>query len=308
MNRLPFGAHAEAFCQKLDRSAASSEVKARIAHNLAIIQSIDDPVCSGVASRALSHWQRTRSLEQTALQIHRDLIETILGSAFGVIGEVQVNMYNGSPFIYTLSQHARRAFEQQSPDLGSSGYSFLDFDMLAAKLMKKGEAVVVTDPATLPVVQGPSSGPFPLRNFIGLPIMFGDELVGVVAGAHYQNPFSDEMKKRTELILRTLALVVHDKRNPAKLFPKSRHHMVNTASHSQPGQQRHVRRRRVRSEGEVHGQPQGRFAQPVRQPGRHMSSPYGQPHPRRIQPKRPASTAGGKRQHQSHQIQLEAFT
>jgi PAS domain S-box-containing protein len=115
-----------------------------------------------------------------------DAMLSLTGSAYGFIGEA---LYDPDGSIY-LKTHAltniawdeasRRLYDEAQ----SRGLTFRNLDNLFGAALRTGEAVIANDPAHDPRRGGLPEGHPPLDSFIGVPIRYGEALVGMVSLAN----------------------------------------------------------------------------------------------------------------------------
>jgi len=126
------------------------------------------------------------------------LLEGLLaltGSEYGFIGEV-LRDEEGAPYLRTTAltdiswnEETRRLYEMYA----ARGMEFRNLDTLFGYALASGEPVVSDDPANDPRRGGLPPGHPPLHRFLGMPVRYGDELVGLYGLANRSAPYDEEM-------------------------------------------------------------------------------------------------------------------
>ena len=117
------------------------------------------------------------------------------GSGIGFIGEVEAAA-DGRPLlhIHSLSNIAwndatRILYEERM----SMGLVFDNMETLFGHVMVTGQPMIANDPANDPRAGGLPEGHPPIHSFLGLPIHFGDRLVGEIGLANRPGGYSGEI-------------------------------------------------------------------------------------------------------------------
>ena len=136
----------------------------------------------------------TRNLKATTDFLLDGLLR-LTGSEYGFIGEV-LSDAQGHPYLRSHSltdiswspetQALYRAYQEQ-------GMEFRKLDTLFGHVMTSGEMVVSDDPGKDPRRGGLPPGHPPLRRFLGMPVYYGDELVGLYGLANRPDPYDAEL-------------------------------------------------------------------------------------------------------------------
>ncbi|MBI3773263.1 MAG: response regulator [Gammaproteobacteria bacterium] len=144
----------------------------------------------------------------------RELFEQLLpeilaltGSEFGFIAEA-IQDAEGKPYLKFYAQtniawdEATRTFyEQNAPQ----GLEFRNLNNLFGHVILSGEIVISNDPAHDPRSGGTPQGHPPLKSFFGVPIYFGERLIGMVGLANRPQGYDQAMVDLLQPIMNTYA-------------------------------------------------------------------------------------------------------
>jgi len=115
----------------------------------------------------------------------RDILD-LTASEYSFIGDV-LQDEEGQPYLhcYAFSNIAwndetRRFYEENR----AKGFVFKKLDNLFGRVVTHGETVIANDPERDPRRAGPPPGHPPLQAFLGLPVRYGDRLVGMIGLAN----------------------------------------------------------------------------------------------------------------------------
>jgi signal transduction histidine kinase/ActR/RegA family two-component response regulator len=143
-------------------------------------------------------------------QIFEELLEDILSltqSEFGFIGRI-IHSDEGKPFLRTLSisdiawNDETRALYEKGLKVG---FEFHNLESLFGRVITTGEVVISNDPANDSRRGGLPAGHPPLEAFLGLPITYGDQLLGMVGIANRQGGYDNELVNFMRPFLSTCA-------------------------------------------------------------------------------------------------------
>jgi len=147
-------------------------------------------------------------------QVFSTLLETVVeitGSEYGFLQEVSSNSESGvCTRMLALSdiswdEDSRRLFES----LTLRGGEFRNMDNLIGAPVLTGKLVIADDVPHDPRSGGLPPGHPPLRNFLGIPMFFGGELIGVAGVANREGGYSEEIAKFLEPFISASAGVIH---------------------------------------------------------------------------------------------------
>lgn len=146
-----------------------------------------------------------------AFQSLLDLFLGATGSAYGFVGEILLDA-QGQRFLQTRSltniswDDATRALYAQA---AAGGLAFRNLDTLFGAVIRSGEPLIANDAAHHPRARGVPYGHPPLARFMGLPLYFGDEYVGMVGVANREEPYDDALIDALLPVLLTTAQLIH---------------------------------------------------------------------------------------------------
>ena len=145
-----------------------------------------------------------------------NILSTVLAltdSEFGFIGEVLFD--NNQPYLKTwgLSDIAwdddSRAIYQQT---GKSGYEFRDLNSLYGHALCTGEILISNNPANDSRAAGTPEGHPKLKSFMGVPIFYGDELVGMYGIANRPGGYTEDTCQLLRPLDVTFGVMVNSRR------------------------------------------------------------------------------------------------
>jgi PAS domain S-box-containing protein len=146
-----------------------------------------------------------------------NMLETLLeltGSEYGFTGEVIVGD-DGLPYLKT---HAitNIAWNPETQELYNkfekNGFEFNNLNTLFGHVMTSRESVVSNNPASDPRAGGLPKGHPSMTSFLGVPIFYGNELVGMYGIANRGNGYDDELLKFLRPFDTTYGVMIHSKR------------------------------------------------------------------------------------------------
>jgi len=139
----------------------------------------------------------------------KTLVE-ITDSEYGFLDEVQRDE-NGRLFKKSLAlsniswdEGSRKLYEH----LKASNLEFQDLNNLAGAPAVSGELVISNDPADEPRSGSLPEGHPPIRAFMGIPMFFGGELVGVAGVANRDGGYNEEIASFLETFISTCASII----------------------------------------------------------------------------------------------------
>lgn len=138
-------------------------------------------------------------------------ILTYTQSEYGFIGEV-LHDETGAPYLQThaitnisWNDATRKLYE----DSKASGFVFRNLHTLFGAAMTTGEPVVANHPATDPRRGGLPRGHPAMNAFLGLPIKYGGELVGLVGVANRSRGYDEEFVRELSPLASSCAALIH---------------------------------------------------------------------------------------------------
>ena len=187
----PGGAFAEAeidFVRILGRWAATTLRRWQLNDQLLQQQRISE-VISDAQSRFITIDDRREAFEG----LLSDVL-SLTGCEFGFIGEV-LSRPDGTPFLRThavsniaWNDETRELFEKY----GETGLEFDNPETLFGRTLTTGAVVLSNDPANDPRRGTLPGGHPPLRSYLGLPVVLGDDMIGMVGLANKAGGFTED--------------------------------------------------------------------------------------------------------------------
>lgn len=144
------------------------------------------------------------------------MLDTLLelsGSEYGFVGEIIVE--NDTPYLKTHAisniawNQETRAFYD---DHYESGFEFRNLDNLFGKVITSRKTVISHDPENDPDAGGLPEGHPDLNSFLGVPIFYGDELVGMYGIANGADAYNDELIALLQPFNTTYGVMIHSNR------------------------------------------------------------------------------------------------
>ncbi len=114
------------------------------------------------------------------------VLEEITSSAGGWIGQVNTE---GQLDILAISTPNGR-LSQMDPDEAKKATQNRELRGIWAKVIQQGKPLIVNHPQEHPARVGVSPGPLPIRRFLGVPWYQGDRLMGMIALANKETPYT----------------------------------------------------------------------------------------------------------------------
>lgn len=97
-----------------------------------------------------------------------------------------------------------------------SGIEFHNLDSLFGEVIKSSGTIISNDTSTDPRAGKLPKGHPPLKNFLGIPIKYGDELVGVIGIANREDGYTNEEVKSLEPFTKTASIIINAHREIKK--------------------------------------------------------------------------------------------
>ncbi len=162
----------------------------------------------------ITHTQSAYISAQNPQQSFERLLERILqltGSEFGFVGEVfydqQDQPYLKTHAISNITWDAEsRAFYR---DKAPQGLLFSKLDSLFGAVMTRQQAVISNDPGNDPRSGGLPPGHPTLHSLAGLPILFGDKVVGMIGLANRADGYDQALVNFLAPLQRNLGQLIH---------------------------------------------------------------------------------------------------
>ncbi|MFY8022240.1 MAG: PAS domain S-box protein [Bacteroidia bacterium] len=136
-------------------------------------------------------------------------------SEFGFIGEVKHDA-NQNPY---LVSHAitNIAWDEQSKNYYESNYEsgieFTNTDSLFGQVLKTGKVYISNDPKHDPNSSGTPKGHLEIKSFIGIPLTYGDTMVGMIGLANCENGYQKDALSVLEPLLITSSSILASYKN-----------------------------------------------------------------------------------------------
>lgn len=131
-------------------------------------------------------------------------------SQYGFMGEVLQDPI-GQPYLRTQSvtniawNAATHRFYDENM---ASGLEFRNLDTLFGQVMTSGQTVISNDPATDPRAKGVPPGHPALKSFLGLPVIGGNDLVGMIGIANRPGGYSTDIVDYLQPMVATCANII----------------------------------------------------------------------------------------------------
>ena len=138
----------------------------------------------------------------------------LTGSEYGFTGEVLFDE-DGAPYLKTYAL-SNIAWNEETLALYNenveTGFEFRNLNTLFGHALTTGETVVSNDPANDPRAGGLPAGHPDMNSFLGVPIYYGDELVGMYGIANRANGYDVEIQNFLKPFDTTYGVMIHSKR------------------------------------------------------------------------------------------------
>ena len=154
--------------------------------------------------------------QQNTAQTFEKLLQqalTLTESEYGFIGEI-LQRQSGQPYLKTHSitniawnQETRDLYDKLAPN-----FEFDNLQTLFGTVISSGQPIIANDPQHDPQRGGLPLGHPPLNAFLGLPIYYGTELVGMVGVANRPGGYDEETVKFFQHFLTTCGRLINANR------------------------------------------------------------------------------------------------
>ncbi len=151
---------------------------------------------------------------RSTMQEMLGMLLSITGSEYGFVGEV-CHDDNNQPYIRTYAltdiswDESSSALYQAYVD---EGFEFSNMDTLFGEVIKTKQVVISDDPASDPRAGGLPKGHPALNNFLGVPVFYANELVGIYGVANRKEPYDEDLLRFLRPFDATYGVVVHSRR------------------------------------------------------------------------------------------------
>lgn len=144
--------------------------------------------------QGMEHYVGSRDIKATTKFLLSGLLD-VSGSEYGFIGEV-LRDEKGAPYLRThgltdisWNEDSRRIYESHQ----ATGMEFHNLNSLFGAALITGEIVISDDPVNDPRSVGLPPGHPPLKRFLGMPVYYGSELVGLYGLANRVEAYDLEL-------------------------------------------------------------------------------------------------------------------
>ncbi|UCC97262.1 MAG: PAS domain S-box protein [Phycisphaerales bacterium] len=139
-----------------------------------------------------------------------DTLVEMTNSEYGFIDEVRQDesgqLYKKNLALSNIAwdDESRQLYEKLQP----SNFEFRNLNNLAGAPAVTGELVISNDPAHDPRSRGMPKGHPPISSFMGIPMLFGGDLVGVAGVANREGGYNEEIASFLETFISTCASII----------------------------------------------------------------------------------------------------
>jgi len=173
-------------------------------------------------------------------QLLEDLL-TITSSDYGFIAQV-LHHGDGSPFVRSWAmsniawnEETRQMFAMHGP----RGMEFHNLDTLFGRAVTDKTAVISNDPFNDPRKGGRPAGHPPLDSFLGLPILKGDEVVGLIAVSNRPGGYDEALVQYLQPLVATVGSMIEairseEARHAAEARERSREELARAVVEHAP--------------------------------------------------------------------------
>ena len=170
-----------------------------------------------VIASAQSAYIRSSNLRNSFDPLLAQILE-LTDSRFGFVGEV---LYDdaGKPYLrsYVISNiawdEASAAFYREH---APQGMIFGNLETLFGRVLTSAQPLISNNPRNDPRSGGIPPGHPELESFLGLPILYGDAMIGMIGMANRPGGYAPSMITYLEPLLRSLGQLIHDLRQESE--------------------------------------------------------------------------------------------
>lgn len=172
------------------------------------------PLCTTALLDAIRQAHELYLTKGEAAPVFRFLLDALVsltGSEYGFLDEV-LKDENGETYKLSLAlsdiswdEDSRRLYQE----LSARRLEFRNLDNLAGLPATRGELVISNDVPGHPHYRGTPAGHPPLLRYMGMPLYFGGELVGVAGLANRPEGYDETMAQELAPFLSTCASLIH---------------------------------------------------------------------------------------------------
>ena len=171
--------------------------------------------------RAIKDAQELYITGAESRQVYRTLLQTLVtmtNSEYGFLDEI-LRDENDRPYKRSLAisdiswdEESRRLYE----GLTEGSVEFHNLDNLAGAPVLTGKPIIANTPPHDPRSRGTPQGHPPIRAFMGLPLCFGGQVIGVAGVANRPGGYSPQIAEFLEPFVATCAGIIHAVREARK--------------------------------------------------------------------------------------------
>ena len=155
----------------------------------------------------------TQNIKATSDVLLKEILN-FTQSEYGFIGEI-LHDDEGMPYLKTFAltniawnEETRNFYEQHSP----AGLEFRDLDNLFGYGILHRELIVANDAPNDPRAKGIPKGHPPLNSFMGIPVFYAEEMVGMIGIANAPDGYSHEAAQELEPFTQNFSSLISAKR------------------------------------------------------------------------------------------------
>lgn len=153
-----------------------------------------------------------KSLETACERIFGPLLK-MTASRFGFIGILRQDFRHQTvmyvPIISNLSWDPESSDVNEQPSNYQQGITFTNFDNIFGHVILNQKPILTNDPSHHPANKGALEGHPVLTSFLGVPIFFGDTIVGMIGLANRPNGFDESIIQMLTPLISTLGVLIH---------------------------------------------------------------------------------------------------
>ncbi len=183
-----------------------SKVKRSISDGEALVK--ENALLTAI-NRAHEHLITEAKPQQLFDSLLSDFLE-LTDSEYGFIAQILYKL-DGTPYIkthaftnLTWDDVSWKFYEENMPE----GLEFTNLNNLFGQVVTTGEAVLSNNPANDPRSGGMLKGQPPLTKFLGLPVYFGEKLIGEICLANCSNGYDQSTVEFLQPLLKTVAQII----------------------------------------------------------------------------------------------------